>query len=199
MKTCPVCKREHQRQGIYCSRKCCRRVSNAKARGTSVRPPVASFACAQCGTRCVPGENVAAHASRFCGYDCKAAWHRPYPSPPRALVRVGYDRRRIAEWRSYCALRSIETALGSLSSKSSVTAYRRALRRDPCSYCGEPAEALDHIVARADSGPDGTSNRTAACHRCNSLKGTLTLLQALPWIPVATEYHEMRRVLHAAA
>src|SRR4051794_15950847 len=28
----------------------------------------------------------------------------------------------------------------------SVSAYKQALRRDPCSYCGGPADVLDHIT-----------------------------------------------------
>lgn len=74
-RTCPVCGTQHTRRGIYCSRQCCRRVSNAKARGTTVRPPVARFDCAWCGQTCSPGENVAPHASRFCCRECKARWH----------------------------------------------------------------------------------------------------------------------------
>lgn len=49
---------------------------------------------------------------------------------------------------------------------------------------------------RTGGGHDWT-NRTASCHDCNSLKGTLSVLDALRWIPVAREYHAMRRILHA--
>jgi hypothetical protein len=91
MKTCPVCDTAHARGGIYCSRKCCRRVSNAKARGTTVRPPIAAFDCEQCGKHCVPGVNVAAHASRFCGKDCKVLWHK---AVELALLRRATRRKR---------------------------------------------------------------------------------------------------------
>ena len=82
MKTCPVCQAEHERRGIYCSRKCCRRVSNAKARGTEVRAPVSTFECAWCTRVCTPGVDVSANASRFCDRTCKRAWHM-YRQPRR--------------------------------------------------------------------------------------------------------------------
>lgn len=94
-RTCPVCGTEHTRRGIYCSRQCGRRVSNAKARGTTVRPPAARFDCAWCGQTCTPGENVAPHASRFCCRECKARWHGEHEAQAsRAATR---RRRAIAK------------------------------------------------------------------------------------------------------
>lgn len=54
--------------------------------------------------------------------------------------------------------------------------WRTVLLRDPCVYCGAPAESLDHIRAAADNGPDGWPNRAPACHRCNGSKGCTPLL-----------------------
>lgn len=70
---------------LYCSRQCGRRVANAKQRGTVPRPPVGPFDCATCGKRCVPGQNVAPHAAKFCGDPhCKRAWHSPSPGKYKA-------------------------------------------------------------------------------------------------------------------
>lgn len=175
MKTCPVCQREHQRQGIYCSRKCCRRVSNAKARGSTVRPPIVSFDCEQCGTRCVPGENVAAHASRFCGYDCKAAWHKAHVELPERLI-------------------------SSVTAAPTDHGFRPVLRRDPCVYCGARPSGVDHIVPTSAGGADDSTNWAGCCKRCNGAKGDLPLLIALLWVPVSRGYHDLRRELwHAHA
>lgn len=69
--------------------RCAKRYDNARQRGTLASvlddlPPVAPFDCAQCGVRCVQGENVAPHATKFCGQKCKAAWHRPLVFDPLA-------------------------------------------------------------------------------------------------------------------
>lgn len=53
------------------------------------------------------------------------------------------------------------------------------LWRDPCAYCGAPAEGVDHIVPVAAGGDGFASNLTAACHSCNSSKYTDSLLHFL--------------------
>ena len=75
--------------------------------------------------------------------------------------------------------------------------YRKVLRRDPCAYCGGASEALDHIEPKSSGGEDEWTNRVGVCTRCNSYKGTLPVLLALPWIPIATEYHARRKLLFA--
>jgi 5-methylcytosine-specific restriction endonuclease McrA len=47
------------------------------------------------------------------------------------------------------------------------------LRRDCyiCSYCGEPANEVDHIQPRVLGGTDDLDNLVAACRRCNAMKG----------------------------
>ena len=44
-----------------------------------------------------------------------------------------------------------------------------------CSYCGEKAEEIDHIVPRANGGTDSTLNLTPACRSCNEKKSNLSL------------------------
>ena len=44
-----------------------------------------------------------------------------------------------------------------------------------CSYCGEKAEEIDHIVLRANGGTDSTLNLTPACRSCNEKKSNLSL------------------------
>jgi HNH endonuclease len=59
--------------------------------------------------------------------------------------------------------------------------YAIILIGDPCSYCGRPAEAVDHITAVAKSGPNHWTNLTASCKSCNSKKRTRSLLGFLAW------------------
>lgn len=61
----------------------------------------------------------------------------------------------------------------------SVASYKRALLRDPCSYCGAPVRFLDHIVAKARGGGEAWWNLAPACDRCNTSKGSRSLLSFL--------------------
>ena len=47
---------------------------------------------------------------------------------------------------------------------------------DICSYCGEKADTVDHIIPRAKGGKDILSNLTPACKRCNCTKNSWDLL-----------------------
>lgn len=42
-----------------------------------------------------------------------------------------------------------------------------------CTYCGRPADTVDHITPRSYGGTDDATNLTPACRDCNSDKGTL--------------------------
>jgi 5-methylcytosine-specific restriction endonuclease McrA len=57
--------------------------------------------------------------------------------------------------------------------------YAAVLLRDPCSYCGQPATTIDHIVAINAGGDSDWGNLTAACGRCNGRKQGGLLLRFL--------------------
>lgn len=59
--------------------------------------------------------------------------------------------------------------------------YIELLKADPCSYCGEPMEHVDHIVARAEWGIGWSQweNLTSACQQCNCQKNARPLLSFL--------------------
>lgn len=40
-----------------------------------------------------------------------------------------------------------------------------------CTYCGRPAETVDHLIPRLRQGPDSADNLVPACRWCNSSKG----------------------------
>ena len=44
-----------------------------------------------------------------------------------------------------------------------------------CSYCGEKAEEIDHIIAKSNGGSNSTFNLTPACRSCNEKKSNLSL------------------------
>lgn len=74
-----------------------------------------------------------------------------------------------------------------------IWAYPRALRLDPCTYCGREAGGIDHIQPTSVGGVDDWTNYAGCCQRCNATKGTLPLLWALRWVPSSREYHDLRR------
>jgi hypothetical protein len=96
LRTCPVCGREftatHHNQR-FCPptdldrararnsqprSRCAKRADNGKQGGwdPASRPLLEPFDCAQCGKRCVPGQNVPANATRFCSRAHKRDFHR---------------------------------------------------------------------------------------------------------------------------
>ncbi len=53
------------------------------------------------------------------------------------------------------------------------------LMHDPCSYCGMPMEAIDHIVPLTKDGTEDWTNLTATCKSCNSRKNNKSLFEFL--------------------
>lgn len=58
--------------------------------------------------------------------------------------------------------------------------YKKVIRFDVCSYCGEKGPStLDHITPKSKGGNGSWRNLTSACNECNGLKGDLSLLDFL--------------------
>ena len=54
------------------------------------------------------------------------------------------------------------------------------LRKDPCAYCGEAGETVDHIVPKGRGGKTSPSqNGTGSCFHCNNLKAHESMLSFL--------------------
>jgi hypothetical protein len=75
---CPPTDEDRERWKGQARSRCANKAANAAYRGTElvVAKVGQPFDCAGCGKSCVPGENVAPHATKFCGRRCKAAWHK---------------------------------------------------------------------------------------------------------------------------
>lgn len=78
-------------------------------------------------------------------------------------------RRNVRAWRR--ELGSVGVAAPIVT--RGVSARRRAivLQRRLCTYCGDPATCVDHVVPVSRGGTDEDSNLVAACGPCNSAKG----------------------------
>jgi 5-methylcytosine-specific restriction endonuclease McrA len=168
--------------------RCAKAYSNARQRGTldalhaRGTRPAQPFDCAQCGRPCVPGSNVASHATRFCGAGCKSTWHAAHDPTGRESAR------RDALIISRVTRDATPTDLAD---------YRRAMLHDPCAYCDARSEARDHIIPKSDGGPDGWDNRTGACHRCNNTKQSSPLLVFLAWRQARDAFEPWRQVVAA--
>lgn len=163
---CPVCRKRFTAAGNkrFCSAPCRKAHVNATRRCSLDRllaepwSPPTPFDCAQCGTRCVPGENVAAHATKFCGPDCKKA-----------------------SWREDQAGKALLRSFPPTMTRQDEFDFRRVLRRDPCAYCGEPSTQLDHVEPKAHGGSDESANRAGSCAKCNGRKQDMPLLFWMGW------------------
>jgi 5-methylcytosine-specific restriction endonuclease McrA len=55
-------------------------------------------------------------------------------------------------------------------------AFAPVLYRDPCAYCDQSSEVLDHITPIAAGGDGSLDNLAGACASCNNRKHTRSLL-----------------------
>lgn len=78
--------------------------------------------------------------------------------------------------------------------------YRKALRRDPCAYCGAPGGVLDHIECIGGSGRKRVTrgdlfNLTGSCAECNGVKRTSPLLHALVAIAIQRQMRPLAELM----
>jgi 5-methylcytosine-specific restriction endonuclease McrA len=77
--------------------------------------------------------------------------------------------------------------------RSDEVEYKRAMRRDPCAYCGKPSSSTDHIQPTANEGKNEWTNMTGACHSCNISKWTMPLLLFLGYRITKNEFEPWRQ------
>lgn len=87
--------------------------------------------------------------------------------------------RRAAILRKYQAQPHVRERQNKRNRTKHLREFAPVLLADPCSYCGAPADHLDHIVPLARGGENTLDNLTAACGRCNRAKHAKSLLAFL--------------------
>ncbi|GIG63625.1 hypothetical protein Lfu02_79970 [Longispora fulva] len=87
-------------------------------------------------------------------------YKRQYNRNNPEVAQASFNRRRK---RAGVGLDAMDRAL--------ATDYRRAIRNDPCGYCGATAEHTDHVFPIAKGGRDVWYNLMRACQPCNNAKG----------------------------
>ena len=51
--------------------------------------------------------------------------------------------------------------------------HERLFPGQPCFYCGDAAQSVDHMIPRSKGGSNLIGNKVPACHRCNQMKGDM--------------------------
>ena len=83
--------------------------------------------------------------------------------------------RSVRHDRGHCAAIAMKLRKRLLSGQTTIRSMdvrdeRRKLNSG-CTYCGQPAETMDHLIPRLRHGPDSADNLVPACRWCNSSKG----------------------------
>lgn len=102
-------------------------------------------------------------------------WRAENPDEARRVRRehmATYGPEYRQRWNHYNRLRR----LGMAPPDELADEYARVLRGDPCCYCGDPMEHVDHIEPIARGGSGAWDNLTAACAACNQRKNARPLL-----------------------
>ena len=87
------------------------------------------------------------------------------------IERVSFD---TAQMGSDVELYGIDYQQGALY-QTKLRDFIFSRSKGKCSYCGEKAEEIDHIIPRSKGGTDSVNNLTATCRACNEKKSNLSL------------------------
>jgi hypothetical protein len=74
--------------------------------------------------------------------------------------------------------------------------HERLFPGQPCYYCGDPAQSVDHMIPRSKGGQRG-ANLVPACHRCNQMKSDLTVEEFIDRLKLVLRTLESRKVIQA--
>jgi 5-methylcytosine-specific restriction endonuclease McrA len=112
-------------------------------------------------------------ANKARAHELALQWNCRNPEGRRAIQRRW--RKRNPEW----VLVNRRLSMRARRRRGEAVPYGVVLLRDPCSYCGTPAEQIDHIVPVSRGGSSDWDNLTAACGGCNQEKRDKPLLHYL--------------------
>lgn len=97
-------------------------------------------------------------------------WNAAHPECRREIQQRW--RERNPEW----VLANRRLSMRARRRRGQAVPYALILMGDPCSYCGESMDHIDHIVPVASGGTSDWDNLTAACGPCNIEKRDRSLL-----------------------
>jgi len=66
----------------------------------------------------------------------------------------------------------------------------------PCYYCGDAAQSVDHQIPRSRGGQRG-ANLVPACHRCNQMKSDLTVEEFVERMKLILRTLESKKTIQA--
>lgn len=136
---------------------------------------------AQSDTCTLDGCEAPYHAHGMCRRHWAADYHRKNRKVRNAQMREHYLANREEYYaKTHRRRQRVEADMDALDKALSAD-YRRAIADDPCSYCGERSDSVDHFFPLAKGGTDHWWNLVRACETCNKSKsarcGTWFLLQ----------------------
>jgi len=53
--------------------------------------------------------------------------------------------------------------------------FQRLFPGQPCFYCGDAPNSVDHVIPRSRGGSNDLSNKVPACFPCNQMKSNMTI------------------------
>lgn len=156
--------------------------------------------CEFCGTEFTPPSGAAKYCPDLCHYaklrlnvvryqnehpEEVREWKRKHLQSPQrkqyledradiiAAQARDWQRRNHESYRAYrngYMVRRRHKQQLTLEDRRLSTAYRLAIKHDPCFYCGDPGEQDDHYFPVAKGGTDHWWNLVRACWACNNGK-----------------------------
>lgn len=101
-------------------------------------------------------------------------WHQDNREQSRAISRAYYkaNTEKVLQRTNHAHRARITSSEGLLD-------WINILKADPCSYCGQLMQEIDHIESLSQGGSHSWDNLTSACRYCNRSKHTKSLLEFL--------------------
>lgn len=198
--TCKLCGAAfttHHASKRYCTERCRLRAEHRR-RNKRRRPrPTHTVTCRGCGIQFQAENRNVQRPRKYCSSECYAATITSTPCVDCGMV-VPPSQRRGGKGAGRSRCQTCYDQRQAQGRDDSADAYLSLMRLDPCAYCGQPAQHIDHIIPQRSNGDDQWTNMTAACNQCNSTKGGQPLMHFLIYRGLKAEIEQLdaaRRLL----